>query len=125
MSAATPGPSAKARGRRPGFAPDPNTDRLVSMLLALAGEVWVLRERLETVELLLQRAGAVAPGQVDAFKPDAATAEAREAARAAYLDRILWILGTAQAEEAGGEGPGSYDAVVDTLAAGAGPAPRS
>ncbi|MEQ8347394.1 MAG: hypothetical protein RIB84_10685 [Sneathiellaceae bacterium] len=116
MTGTTPGPGAKARGRRPAFAPDPNTDRLVSMLLALAGEVWVLRERLDTVERLLARSGGIAPGQVDAYTPDPAAAEAREAARAAYLDRVMWIVTAAQTEAAAGETPDSYQAVVDALA---------
>jgi len=114
----TPGPDAKASGRRPAFAPDPNTDRLVAMVLALAGEVWVLRERLDSVERLLERGGSLAPGQVDGFSPDAATAEQREAARAAFLDRVLWIVSSAQQEEAAGETPERYQAVVDELAAG-------
>lgn len=116
MSGTTPGPAAKARGRRPAFAPDPNTDRLVAMVLAMAGEVWVLRERLDTVERLLARGGALAPGQVDAFVPDSAAAEARETARAAYLDRVLWIVTAAQAEAAAGETAESYRAVVEALA---------
>lgn len=118
MTARTPGPEAKAAGRRPAFAPDPNTDRLVAMTLALAGEVWVLRERLDSVERLLERGGALAPGQVDAFVADGATAQAREAARAAFLDRVLWIVTTAQHEEAAGETLESYQELVDHLSEG-------
>ena len=116
MTAQTPAPGTKAKGRRPSFAPDPNTDRLVSMLLALAGEVWVLRERLDTAERLLAGSGALPAGAIDAFTPDPNLAAEREAARAAYLDRILWIVSAAKAESEGGEDADSYEAVVAALA---------
>lgn len=41
-----------ARGRRPYFFDDPNVDKLLAMIMALAGEVSVLRERLDTHERL-------------------------------------------------------------------------
>ncbi|MFC3228129.1 hypothetical protein ACFOGJ_12860 [Marinibaculum pumilum] len=116
MTEWTPGPGSKAKGRRPSFAPDPNTDRLVSMLMALAGEVWVLRERLDTAERLLADSGALPAGAIDAFRPAPDLAAEREAARAAYLDRILWIVSAAKAESEGGETADSYQDVVDALA---------
>ena len=41
-----------ARGRRPYFFDDPNIDKLLAMIMALAGEVSVLPERLDTHEML-------------------------------------------------------------------------
>jgi DNA-binding transcriptional ArsR family regulator len=51
----------KAKGERPYFFDDPNVDRVVSMVMGLAGEVAVLHDRLDTLERLLE-AGHVGSG---------------------------------------------------------------
>ena len=81
-----------ARGKRPAFDANPSIDRLVSIMLALASEVSVLRDRLDTVELLGTESGWLGAGTVDGFVPDQATRERREVARDAYLDRVLHIM---------------------------------
>lgn len=81
-----------ARGKRPRFHEHDATDRLIAIVLALTSEVSVLRDRLDTVERLGTAAGWLGPGEVDAFVPDQPLREAREAAREAYLGRVLHIL---------------------------------
>ena len=44
------------KGKRPTYF-DPATDRLLDMVLALAGEVSVMRDRMETVERLIEKHG--------------------------------------------------------------------
>lgn len=77
-----------ARGKRPRFHEQDSIDRLVAMVLALASEVSVLRDRVDTIEQL----SGLEPGAVDGFVPDRATRERREAAREAYLGRVLHIM---------------------------------
>lgn len=101
----------KAKGKRPGFAPDPNVDRLTAMVMALAGEVWVLRERLDSLERVTGQSAAV-----EGYIADDAVAAQREADRAAFLDRVLAIVSTGQQEAAAGESNETYQAVVDALA---------
>ncbi|MFN7173379.1 MAG: hypothetical protein ACK4MT_01495, partial [Thermaurantiacus tibetensis] len=67
------------RGGRPGFHADPAIDRLIRMVLTLAGEVSVLADRLATVEAL----AGLDPGAIDAHRPDAAETARREARREA------------------------------------------
>ena len=43
----------RAKGARPKYFEDPATDRLLSIVMALAGEVAVVKERLDSVERLL------------------------------------------------------------------------
>ena len=52
------------------FFPDPNVDRVLGVVMELAAEVYALRERLHTVERLLERAGAVLE-KAKACTPDA------------------------------------------------------
>ena len=49
--------TAKAKGRRPYFFDDPAVDKLLAMTMALAGELAVTRERLDTVERILAEKG--------------------------------------------------------------------
>lgn len=98
-----------ARGKRPAFHENASIDRLVAIVLALTSEVSVLRDRLDTVELLGRQAGWLGEGAVDGFVPDQPTRERREAAREAYLGRVLHIL---QAEVAGLERDEDYWATI-------------
>jgi hypothetical protein len=43
-----------AKGKRPVYFEDPQVDKLLAMVIALTGEVSVLRERLDTLERLLE-----------------------------------------------------------------------
>ena len=59
----------KARGERPVFFEDPNVDKLISMIMGLAGEVAVLHDRSDTLERLLQTKGLVKQSEIDSFEP--------------------------------------------------------
>ena len=85
-------PHRPALGRRPAFSGDPQVDRLVSMVMALATEVSVMRDRIDTIERLAERAGAFTRADVDGFAVDEAVFAEREKRRADYLDRVLWIM---------------------------------
>ena len=79
----------RARGRRPAYFDDPAIDRLVSMVMALAGEVAVTRERLDAVERLLDAHGSLTRADIDAFHPDAAAARERGVATREFVARVL------------------------------------
>lgn len=64
-------------------------ERTLQMVTALTAEVAVLRERLEVIELLGERNGTLAPGAVDGFRPDAATAQRLKRRRLALIDSVF------------------------------------
>lgn len=107
--------SAKAKGKRPQFTDNPQTDSLVAMVMALAGEVAVMRERQDTVERLLARSGAMDLAEIEAYEPDEEAEENRAQWRAAFLDRVLWIVRASLDEDAAGETPESYADVVAAI----------
>lgn len=78
-----------AKGKRPQYFSDPATDKLLNMVLTLAGELSVARDRLDALERLLDEQGVLAQASVDAYKPDAPAAEQRKERRAAYLERVM------------------------------------
>lgn len=64
-------------------------DQLYGMVITLAAQLAVTRERLDTVERLALQAGLFGPGDVDAFVPDEAASEARDAIRQGLVARIF------------------------------------
>jgi hypothetical protein len=82
----------QAKGERPQYFADPAIDKVLSITLALAGEVAVLRERLDAVERLLEAGKPVTRATLDAYVPDAAARAERDAWREQFLDVILRVV---------------------------------
>jgi hypothetical protein len=80
---------ARPKGRRPAFFEDPAVDRLLSLTMALVGEVSVLRERLDTVERLLEAKGTLSRADIEAYVPDRAAGDERGLATRAYIARVM------------------------------------
>lgn len=83
---------AKAKGKRPWFLADPNVERVLSITMAVAGELAVLRQRLDTIETLLEERGSISKADIEAFSPSPSQQEARGRWNQEYLARILRIL---------------------------------
>ena len=83
---------AKARGKRPYFLEDADAERVLSIAMAIAGELAVLRQRLDTIEELLETRGTLTREEIEAFVPSPAHAEQRGRWQQEYLARILRIL---------------------------------
>lgn len=80
---------ARAKGRRPEYFNDPAVDRLYSLTLALAAELSATRERLDTVERLLEGAKVITRDAVETFAPDSEAANERGESTKAYIARIM------------------------------------
>jgi hypothetical protein len=70
------------------FFADPNIDRVLGVVLELAAEVYVLRDRLRTVELALERCG-VTREELAGYEPNEAERAQRLLERDALIARIL------------------------------------
>jgi hypothetical protein len=62
---------------------------MMTFIIELSTELAVMRERLDTVERLLERDGKVTRAAIEAFQPDAALEAERTRWRDAYLKRVL------------------------------------
>jgi hypothetical protein len=85
--------SAEPRPEQTFFA-DPALDRLMGVVMALATEVYVLRDRLRALEARLAESGTLRPGALDADpSPEelAASAAEREAFVANLLEPLLGL----------------------------------
>lgn len=74
---------------RPRFYADPGVDRFAAVLMRLASELWVARERIDTLERVAAAKGVILAEEIDAYAPDAAAAALREAARAAFIRTVF------------------------------------
>lgn len=67
------------------YFPDPQSDRLASLVWQLAGELHVTRQRLAALEKALAAAGVVTPEMLEATRPDPAV-------RDALLNQLMPVL---------------------------------
>jgi hypothetical protein len=99
-----------AKGRRPFFMKDPDVDRVLAIVTALTAELSVTRDRLDTVERLAVQGLPATPENIEAYRLDPEVEAARDAARAAMLDRVFRILAQ-PADDSTDET--DYDSVID------------
>ena len=81
-----------AKGKRPRYFSDPAVDRLLGMLMTLIGEVSVLRDRLDSVERLIEKGGLFSREEIDAYMPDAEAEAEREDTRRRYIERVMRVV---------------------------------
>jgi hypothetical protein len=81
---------AKPKGKRPYFLENADVERVMAITMAVAQELAVMRERLDTVERLLEAKG-ITQADIDAFVPTPEQADQRGAWHQEYLARIMRI----------------------------------
>lgn len=80
------------RGGRPMFFDDTAIDKVFNMVVTLAGEVWILRERLAAMEAVQVAGGSLKKGQIDAHEFDAADEATLAGQRKEFIDNLFRIL---------------------------------
>lgn len=84
--------SAKAKGKRPWFFNDPAVEKVLGISMALAGELAVCRERLDTLERLLQTKGVLTQDEIETYEADREVEQVRNLRQRDYIARIMRIL---------------------------------
>ncbi len=92
------------------------SERLLSMVLALAAEVSVLADELDTLRELLAEAAVLAPDAAERFVPAAATTQRRARRRRASIRRMLRIVLEDLDGPAGERRRSQYQALVRAVA---------
>lgn len=105
-----------ARGKRPQFYDSPGLDEAMSMIMVLAGDLMVLRDRLDTVEKVAAAKGIVLDAEIEAFEPDQPTLEARELRRQDFLARLFYLARKQAAELQTGDSAERYSSALDDIA---------
>jgi len=80
------------KGGRARFFAEAGTDQLFGIVTALTAELSVAFERIETLERILEKRGALQRSDIESHQPDAAEAAARTGAREALIERVFQVL---------------------------------
>ena len=91
-----------AKGKRPQYFSDPAIDKLLAIVVTLVGEVSVLRDRLDSVERLIERNNVFSQKDLDEFEPTEEEVQARNMVRQQYLDRVFRVVQYELEEMSGG-----------------------
>ena len=78
-----------SKGKRPAFFTDPDMDQMMTFVLELMAEVSTLRDRLDTVERLLDQQGTLGRDAVEAFRVDDKVEAERASWRQGFIKRVL------------------------------------
>lgn len=105
-----------ARGKRPQFYEVPGLDEAMSMIMVLANELSVVRDRLDTVEKVAAAKGIILDQDIEAFEPDEAVLEAREVRRQDFLSRLFYLARKQAHELQSGDDDKRYVGVLDDIA---------
>lgn len=82
----------KAKGGRPYFLNDPAVERVLNITMAVATELAVARERIDTLERLLESKGIISRKEIEDFVPTDVQGEERQLWHARYAARIMRIV---------------------------------
>ncbi len=111
---AAPMPRA-AKGKRPQYFEDPAVDKLHLMVMALIEELSVTRDRLDTVERLIEKHGLFQIQEIEDYFPDLKADGERTGRRIAYIRRVMKGI-TDELENLHGQEPAmEFDEVVEVI----------
>lgn len=78
-----------AKGKKPQYFQDPAVDKLLAMVLTLTQELSVTRDRVDTLERLIEQHGLFDQADVDCYELPEEAMFARSQSRSAYIARVL------------------------------------
>jgi len=85
--------SNKSKGKRPYFFEDKAVERVLNITMAIAGELAVARERVDTLERLLEQKGILTREEIESYVPDSpAIEDQRQLWHSEYISRVLRIV---------------------------------
>lgn len=82
-----------SKGKRSQFYDDPAIDDLMTFLLEHMAETGALRERLDTLERLLEAKGNVTRADIEAYQPSPEVEKERSDWTRAFLRRVIRLHG--------------------------------
>lgn len=105
-----------AKGKRPKFYENTGVDQLMSMVMVLASEVTVLRDRVDAGERASLANGFDLASAIDKLELDETALQEREAWRQGFLDRLFYLARKEANEAAEGESKDSYNKTIEEIA---------
>jgi hypothetical protein len=78
--------------KRPNQFDDPAIDTLLSILLSLGNEVYVLRDRMRIIEKMLEAKGTISRSDIEAYKPTPEEEEEIRKENDAFMARLFRVF---------------------------------
>lgn len=91
----------KPKGKRPYFFDDPAVERVLNITMAVSMELAVVRERVDTLERLLEEKGIMTREEINNYTPANKQIETeRQQWHSEYISRILRVIQQSMEEDA-------------------------
>ena len=104
----------KAKGKRPYYFSNPDVDKLLSMIMALTGELAIARDRIDTLERVAATKGLFSSDDIENFDLDADALQARADRHRQLLREVNRII-VGELEDLEGAEDENYTAVVEQI----------
>lgn len=78
-----------SKGKRPHFFDDPAIDQMMTFQLELMAETSALRDRLDTIERLMEDKGSVTRADIEGYRAPPEIEAERTAWRKSFIERVL------------------------------------
>lgn len=104
----------KAKGKRPYYFSNPDVDKLLSMVMALTGELAVARDRIDTLERVAAAKGLFSSADIEAFELDEAAMQTRAERNKRILREVSRII-VGEIEDLEDANEEEYTAVVEQV----------
>ena len=101
-----------AKGKRPHYFSNPDVDKLLSMIMALTGELAIARDRIDTIERVAATKGLFSSDDIENFDLDADVLQARADRHRLLLREVNRII-VGELEDLEGASDQDYTAVVE------------
>jgi len=105
-----------ATGKRPQFYDTPGLDAAMSMIMVLANEMCVLRDRLDSAERVAKASGLDLTAGIEALQFDQDALEEREQRRQDFLQRLFYLQLKDADEAAKAQTEAAYNQTIADIA---------
>ncbi|MBU02462.1 MAG: hypothetical protein CME55_04130 [Halieaceae bacterium] len=104
----------KAKGKRPYYFSNPDVDKLLSMIMALTGELAIARDRIDTLERVAATKGLFSSEDIENFELNADALQARADRHRQLLREVNRII-VGELEDLEEASEEDYTAVVEQV----------
>lgn len=105
-----------AKGKRPQFYETPGLDAAMSMIMVLASEMCVLRDRLDSAERVAKASGIDLAGGIETLQLDQDALEEREQRRQDFMQRLFYLQLKDADEAAQAQTEAGYNKAIEDIA---------
>jgi hypothetical protein len=105
-------PQRHAKGKRPQFYATPGLDEAMSMIIVLAQELSVLRDRVDAIERVSAKRGIDLAKEIESLELDQAALDARELQRQQLFERLYYVARKEADELAQADSKQRYEQVI-------------